>query len=306
MSKEIIYVSPFDNQRMKAYLYEVDKPKALIAVFHGMAEHQKRYQYFATELNKAGYNVLTIDQRGHGESLYDGQIKGYFADQDGWQKNLEDCHTIIKDHRGGLPLILFGHSMGSLFARLYLKSFASDLTALYLSGSPDESPMANLGYQLAKGIRLVYGKKHPSPLMTKLSFGEFNKKIINPRTSMDWLSVDEANVDAYIKDPLCGFDFTTQAFIDMLEGMQDVYRGTDWNCNDRELPIRFESGAEDPCFEPGGLKRAVERLESIGYHNVSYRLIEGCRHEIYQDVKRDQLISEFITWADECLNLNKR
>ena len=114
------------------------------------------------------------------------------------------------------------------------------------------------------------------------------------------------NVDAYIKDPLCGFDFTAQAFIDMLEGMADVYRGTDWNCNDPELPIRFESGAMDPCFEPGGLKRAVERLESIGYRNVSYRLIEGCRHEIYNDIKRDELIIEFGTWLDECLKMNRR
>ncbi len=304
--KEIVYVSPFDHQRMKAYLYQTDQPKALIAVFHGMAEHQKRYQYFAQELNKAGYNVLTIDHRGHGESLYDGKITGYFADQDGWQKNLEDCHTIIKDHRMGLPLVLFGHSMRSLFARLYLKAFASELSAVYLSGSPDESPMANVGYQLAKMIRLLFGRKHPSPLMTKLSFGAFNKQIENPRTSMDWLSVNPDNVDAYIKDPLCGFDFTAQAFIDMLEGMADVYRGSDWNCNNPELPIRFESGAMDPCFEPGGLKRAVERLESIGYRNVSYRLIEGCRHEIYNDIKRDELISALSTWLDECLKLNRR
>ena len=94
--------------------------------------------------------------------------------------------------------------------------------------------------------------------------------------------------------------------MDIFGGMADVYRGSDWNCNDPELPIRFESGAMDPCFEPGGLKRAVERLESIGYRNVSYRLIEGCRHEIYNDIKRDELISALSTWLDECLKLNRR
>ena len=179
MIKDILYVSPFDHQRMKAYLYEIDQAKALIVIFHGMAEHQKRYVNFALELNKNGFNVLTIDHRGHGESLYEGTLKGYFADQDGWQKNLEDCHTIIKDHRYDLPLILFGHSMGSLFARLYLKAFASELTAVYLSGSPDESPMATVGYQFAKMICLILGRKHPSPLLTKLSFGAFNKQIEN-------------------------------------------------------------------------------------------------------------------------------
>lgn len=306
MIKDILYVSPFDHQRMKAYLYEVEDAKALIVVFHGMAEHQKRYAHLALRLNQAGFNVLTIDHRGHGESLYDGTLKGYFADQDGWQKNLEDCHTIIKDHRKGLPLILFGHSMGSLFARLYLKAFASELTAVYLSGSPDYGFVTAIGLYFAKLLTLLFGKRHPSPLFTKLTFSTYNKQIENPRTSMDWLSVNPDNVDAYIQDSLCGFDFTTQAFIDMLEGMADVYRGRDWNCNDPELPIRLESGAMDPCFEPGGLKRAVERLESIGYRNVTYRLIEGCRHEIYNEIKRDALISELITWLDDCLSLNRR
>ncbi|HCT63260.1 MAG TPA: alpha/beta hydrolase [Erysipelotrichaceae bacterium] len=306
MIKDILYVSPFDHQRLKAYLYEVENAKALIVVFHGMAEHQKRYAHLALKLSQAGFNVLTIDHRGHGESLYDGTLKGYFADQDGWQKNLEDCHTIIKDHRKGLPLILFGHSMGSLFARLYLKAFASELTAVYLSGSPDYGFVTSIGLYFAKLLTLLFGKRHASPLFTKLTFSTYNKQIENPRTSMDWLSVNPDNVDAYIQDPLCGFDFTTQAFIDMLEGMADVYRGRDWNCNDPELPIRFESGAMDPCFEPGGLKRAVERLESIGYRNVTYRLIEGCRHEIYNEIKRDALIYELITWLDDCLSLNRR
>lgn len=302
--KEIMYTSSFDSQKLKAYYYEVNQPKAFVCIFHGMAEHQLRYKKLANVLNDHHYSVLTIDHRGHGESLFDGSLKGYFADEDGWHKNLDDLHSIIHSVKpNNIPFILFGHSMGSLFARSYLKKYGDELSGLFLSGSPDESPMASAGLTLAKIIRALKGKKHPSPFMTKLSFGSFNKAITNPKTSMDWLSINEENVKRYIEDDLCGFDFTTQAYVDMLEGIQEVYHDT-WNVSNPDLPIQFMSGEQDPCFLPNGLEKAVNRLLELGYKNVSYTLIEGCRHEIFNENKQDQVIELFINWLNNVVNVN--
>lgn len=303
--QEIIYTSEFDAQKLKAYYYQIPNPKAFICIFHGMAEHQLRYQKLANTLNDNGFNVLTIDHRGHGESLYDGTLKGYFADEDGWHKNLDDLHAIITMLKPkNVPFILFGHSMGSLVARSYLKKYGNELAGLYLSGSPDESPMASMGLILAKAIRALNGKKHASPFMTKLSFGSFNKSVKNPKTSNDWLSVDEENVRKYNEDDLCGYDFTTQAYVDMLGGINEVYHGDDWNVTNPNLPIHFVSGEFDPCFLPNGLERAAHRLGEIGYNNVDYRLVKDCRHEIFNDIKQNEVIEDFVKWLNNVVNVN--
>lgn len=302
--KEIIYTSPFDSQKLKAYFYEVNQPKAFICIFHGMAEHQLRYRKLAEFLNQNHFSVLTIDHRGHGESLFDGNLKGYFANEDGWHKNLDDMHAIIHQVKpDNIPFILFGHSMGSLVARSYLKKYGEELSGLYLSGSPDESPMASVGITLAKLIRSFKGKKHASPFMTKLSFGSFNKAIKDPKTTMDWLSINEENVKKYIQDDLCGYDFTTQAYVDMLEGIHEVYHDT-WNVLNPELPIQFVSGEFDPCFLPNGLEKAANRLKELGYRNVNYSLVIGCRHEIFNETKRDEVFDSFINWLNNVVNVN--
>ncbi len=298
-----IYHSAYDGQLLHTTLYDVEQPKALVVILHGMADHRARYKPLAERLVKAHFKVLTIDQRGHGESLYDGVLKGYFADENGWQHNLEDIHQIIHEvnDQEKLPIILFGHSMGSLVARSYLKYYAEDLQALYLSGSPDESPIAAVGAAVAKAVVLFKGKKHPSPFLTKLSFGQFNKDIDHPKTAYDWLSVDEENVAAYIQDPLCGFDCTAQMFVDLLSGMEEVYHSKNWKIYNPQLPIKFESGRLDPCHKPNGIERAANQLEALGYQQVEFNYIDGCRHEIYNDIARAELMDSFVQWCDNTL-----
>ena len=219
MERRIItYQSPLDSQIMTGTLFIPDKPKALVIIFHGMAEHRRRYLPMAEQLTAKNYLVLTIDHRGHGESLFDKNVKGYFTDNNGWFVNLEDLHSIVKGVAAEFPLpeFLFGHSMGSLVARSYLKRYESELDGVYLSGSPAKNPMADIGLVIARLTALVRGKKHPSKMLNSMSFGSFNKAIVNPRTPMDWLSYDVANVNDYINDPLCGFAFTAQGFADSL------------------------------------------------------------------------------------------
>lgn len=307
-TQTITYVSSFDEQKLTGYHYATQKPKALVAIFHGMAEHQKRYIWLAEQLVKADFDVLTIDQRGHGESLYDGKVKGYFADQDGWARNLADLHAMVEIVRTetGLPLIVFGHSMGSLVARSYLKHYPEHIRTLFLSASPDRTSIAVIGKYLINLIVLFKGKQHTSAFMTGMSFGNYNKKILNPKTPFDWLSIDEQNVKAYIDDELCGFDFTAQAYVDLLDGMEECYTETGWKVLNPDLPIRFVSGEGDPGYLPGGLEHAVKCLVDAGYKNVTFEYVKGVRHEIFNEIKKTETVNDLIDWLDNSIEVTKR
>jgi alpha-beta hydrolase superfamily lysophospholipase len=300
---KIEYISQSDQQKMMAYFNWPDNAKILVFILHGMVEHQARYAKLVNCLNDENIATLTVDHRGHGESLFGGTLKGHFADEDGWQRNVDDLHGLLQLVllKSKFKVVMFGHSMGSLLARSYLQKYESNIDALYLSGSPALNPMSKMGLVLAKTIRLVYGKRHQSPLMTKLSLGSFNKGIVNPSTFWDWLSMDSVNVQSYIQDPLCGFDLTAQGFIDMLHGVDQVYSTQGWKIKNPTLAIKFESGQEDPCCLPGGLEKAVDVLKEIGYQNVEFNYVDGCRHEIYNDIKQAQLRSSLVLWISKVI-----
>lgn len=293
---------PKDNQKLFGSFYYPEKPKALVVMFHGMAETRFRYDEIAQKLENEGFAVLVCDHRGHGDSLYDGSLKGYFADRDGWLLNLDHLHLLIEEVRkvlGDIPMILFGHSMGSLFARSYLKRYGSELSGVYLSGSPAASPILKVAQALISLI-VLGGKKKESKLMDKLSFGEFNKGVKNPKTAFDWLSVDEDNVRKYINDPLCGYVFTAQGYKDLLFGLSDVYAKDDWFGEKKDLPIRFVSGELDPAGAPKqGVEDAANTLMKHGYSNVSVVWYPGVRHEIFLDVSKEKVHADLIEWCHQ-------
>lgn len=301
--EELTYHSSFDGHIIKALYYPLDHPKARVVMIHGMAEHQRRYAELAIALNRAGYEVLTVDQRGHGLSLYEETVKGFFAETDGWHRNVEDIHAVITDINTQKPLklALFGHSMGTLVARSYLRRHGETLSALYLSGSPDEGPNAAVGTILAKVIKILLGKRYPSSLMHKLAFSAYSASVPQSETDLDWLSKNPDNVQAYINDPLCGFKFTAQGYIDLAEGFHEVYHEAEWPVYNADLPIRFESGTDDPCYKPNGLERSVQRLKDIGYRNVSFAYIPECRHEIYNDIRKKELTKLLVSWLNQVM-----
>lgn len=301
--KQLTAVNAADGVNVHGNLYQPEgTAKALVLVLHGMAEHKERYQWFIGKLTDHGYAVLSTDERGHGESA---EVKGYFGKQDGWLRNVEDQHELVRqaqDIVGHLPLIVFGHSMGTLVARSYLKRYEDEITAVALSGTPNNNKAVGTAIALCKIIKAVHGPHYRSSLLNALCFGAFNKRITDPRTDYDWLSYDEANVDRYIADPDCGYIFTVQGFQDMFEGMKDVYRPDGWQVKRPQLPIAFFSGSEDPCMGSlDGLKEAVDILNRQGYQQVSWKTYDGCRHEILNDVKKEQVAADIIAFMDQAL-----
>ncbi|TFG83443.1 MAG: alpha/beta fold hydrolase [Erysipelotrichales bacterium] len=300
MQKKISFTSVSDGQKLSGTLFLPQQPRALVCVFHGMSEYSMRYMPFAQELLSENLAVMLIDHRGHGESLFDQTLKGHFADKDGWIRNLRDLHDFIRQTNDALnlPIFIFAHSMGTLFARSYLKRYESHVDGIYMTGSIALNPLIYYAHLLSETLAFFGGKRRPSKLMLNLTFAQFNKHVDHPVTTVDWLSHDTQNVNAYLRDEFCGFPLTAQGFNDISDLMCDAYSNDGWKVQRPNLPIRFVSGADDPCFIPGGLPDAVRHLSEVGYRWVEKRLIEGCRHEVLNEARRDEVVRDFLAWIN--------
>jgi len=216
MPTSTLTLSTGDGARLFVYRWLPDAipAKAIVQVAHGLAEHAGRYARLALALNGAGYAVSAHDLRGHGRSAQAPADLGFFAARDGWRRCLDDLWQVnrrLAADQPGLPILLIGHSMGSLMAQQLISEHGEALAGAVLSGpSGKPSPLAAVGRGIARLERWRLGPKGHSPLLHAFSFGAFNKQFAPARTPFDWLSRDTGEVDKYITDPLCGFAAGTQ------------------------------------------------------------------------------------------------
>lgn len=280
-----------------------DAPKAIVQIAHGMAEHAARYERFAEALTAAGYAVYANDHRGHGETHPVGHGHGYFADRDGFATVVADLHSVTDVARAenpGLPLFLFGHSMGSFLSRAYAAKYGGELAGLVLSGTAgDQGVLGLVGLGLALAEARLRGRQHVSPLLDNLSFGQYGKAFKPARTKFDWLSRDEAEVDKYVADPLCGNVFTSGFFVDLIRGLGHIHDPETTAQVPKDLPIQLIAGSMDPV---GGQSKGVDQVagqyRKAGVRQVTTRYYIGARHELLNESNRDEVTADLIAWLD--------
>ncbi len=238
-------------------------------IAHGLAEHGARYARLAGALNAAGYGVYAFDLRGHGPSCDPADL-GHFADPDGWAKCVGDLWTfnrLIAAEQPGLPIVFLGHSMGSFLGRQFVADHSDSLAGAALSGSNGKPPpIAALGRLVARLERLRLGKRGKSRLIFNMWFGDFNKPFHPARTAFDWLSRDPKEVDAYVADPLCGFPFTTQLAIDVLDALPHLSDPKMLATIRKDMPIYVFSGERDPVG--ANIQGLIARLEGGRLHQA--------------------------------------
>ena len=148
-----------DGVQLSTLVIAPESPKAVLQLVHGMAEHKERYIPFMNYLSEAGYACVICDLRGHGETVTDPKDLGWMG-KGGMQALVDDVHCVTdwaKAQYPGLPCFLFGHSMGSMIVRSYLKRYDRDIDGLVVCGSPSKNPAAGLGDFLAGCISLFRG-----------------------------------------------------------------------------------------------------------------------------------------------------
>lgn len=281
-------------------------PKAIVQVSHGMAEHSARYARFADRLTAAGYAVYAHDHRGHGRTARRPDDHGYFADRDGWDTVVADIDLVGEHARSehpGLPLFLFGHSMGSFLARAHAMEHGDRLAGLVLSGTAgDPGVLGKVGGMLASTQARLRGRRHRSGLMDTLTFGRYNAAFKPNRTKFDWLSRDEAEVDKYIADPDCGNVFSAAFFRDLLDGLARINSDAEVARIPKDLPIYLVAGAMDPVGEQGrGVAKVAAQLTRAGVREVRTRIWPDARHEVLNETNRDEVMDDLVRWFDEHL-----
>ncbi|HZJ87021.1 MAG TPA: alpha/beta fold hydrolase [Erysipelothrix sp.] len=289
------YISKIDGHITHTSQQIVENAKFNMLIIHGMAEHRHRYDAFMDMLNNHHINTYSIDLRGHGESPVDGHL-GYFGAKDGYKRNVDDIDGIIQKIKmeSDLPFILFGHSMGSLFARAYLKSYPNNIDAMILSGSPYLPTGFNALKQVLK-IPAKISPTKPAKMIAKIMNDGFTKEIENHKTNVDWLSFDEDNINRYIHDPLCNFPFTYQGYVDLFALLDDVYNDA-WPDVKSDLPVFFLVGKHDPVvdFKHDGFYKAINSLKQNGYRNIKSIVYDNSRHELLNDVEKEKVTEDII------------
>lgn len=276
------------------------KPRAIVQILHGMAEHIGRYERMARKLNEKGFVVVGRDHRGHGK---DAERLGYFADKDGWNVILQDAHDLMNETKKAYshsPYFLLGHSMGSFLAREFALRFSDELDGLILSGTgyfPKALTVAG------KTVASLMPKRKPSKLVDKMAFSGNNKPFEPARTPVDWLSRDEQQVDRYVADPLCGFMFTGKAYADFFGGLAALTDEKRLSNMRNDLPVYFLSGEMDPVGQMGqGVRRVAEAFVQAGMRDVTVKLYPQARHELFNEINKDEVDDDLAAWLDGALD----
>ncbi|HOB20734.1 MAG TPA: lysophospholipase, partial [Candidatus Atribacteria bacterium] len=265
-----------------------------------MAEHAGRYGRFADFLANNGYIVYANDHRGHGRTAGDPEAAGYLG-RDGFFGMARDMKLLtdrIKAEEPDLPLYLFGHSMGSFLAQYYITKWGGGLKGVILSGSNlQKGPVLKAGIIIAGLQRLLLGDRKRSKLLNSLSFDSFNKRFRPVRTPFDWLSRDTAEVDRYVADPYCGAVFTTSFFHDFFKGLDGLYDKAALEAIPKDLPVLILSGDMDPVGGFGKGPRLLEKLyHSLGLLDVTLKLYTDGRHEMLNEINRDEVMKDILGW----------
>jgi alpha-beta hydrolase superfamily lysophospholipase len=262
-----------------------EKAAGIVQIAHGMGEHSLRYAHVAEFLNQAGFHVYANDHRGHGRSVKGRESLGDFGAA-GWNGLVGDMVTLTRLARtreGRLPVTLLGHSMGSFAAQQYVLDNSALVAGLVLSGS-------------AAVDKLSIDPSQDADLTA------FNRAFEPARTQHDWLSRDNAAVDAYEADPLCGFGINKKAMETMMASAIRLIDPAALAQIRKDLPIHIFAGDKDPInHDLEWLKPLAERYRAAGVVNVSEKYYPEGRHEMLNETNRDEVMRDLVTWLQKTI-----
>lgn len=282
------------------------RPRAVVQVNHGLAEHAGRYARFADFLAARGFHVYAHDHRGHGATTAPDAPPRRFALENGAEKVIADVaavHDLIAREHPGLPVVLFGHSMGGLIALNFLFDHADRVRAAaiwnanFSAGLAGRAALALLSWE-----KFRLGSDVPSRLLPRLTFRAWAKAVPDRRTPFDWLSRDEREVDRYIADPLCGWDASVSMWRDIFSL---IFRGADdagFAHVRRDLPVLLVGGEKDQATDGGkAVEHLAARMRGTGFSNLVSRIYPGTRHESLNEVNRNIIMEDFAAWAETAI-----
>lgn len=302
--KEYTFTSSDSKTKIRVRRWDPDgAPRGIVQIAHGVAEHVERYDGFMSYLAENGFIAAANDHLGHGKSVTDKSNRGYFAKEDGWNLVVRDMHKLhdeLFSEHPELPFFLFGHSMGSFLARTYIINYPAELSGAVICGTGhQDAALVNAGGAMASLVCKLKGDKHKSKFLNSVAFGSYNNGFKPNRTEYDWLSRDPDIVDKYIADPLCGYITCAGQLRDMMGGIKYITDMNNMVKMRKTLPVFFIAGEKDPVGENGkGVRKACEAFRTVGMEDVSIKLYPECRHEILNELNKDEVMKDVLVWIE--------
>ena len=286
--------------------------KGVVQILHGMVEFINRYDRFANFLAARGYYVVGNDHLGHGASVVSDDSHGYFARGNGNMCVIHDIQALrvmTEKKYPDVPYFMLGHSMGSFLLRQYITMYGEGLAGVIISGTGyTDTAMLNTAMALCRIKAVFQGWDHRSKTIDNMALGSYNNAFEPARTKNDWLTKDEAIVDAYNANPWNNFMFT-------LNGYYNLFKGLKWAEDPREiekiphdLPILIASGGDDPVGSRGeGPAKVAEQYRKAGISDVTLVIYPGDRHEILNELDHDKVDSDFLAFFEShCAGKHER
>lgn len=276
-------------------------PKALLHINHGLAEHAARYASFARYMSGRGFHVCAHDHRGHGATTSADGAPRRYADRNGWNKVMADVSAVEADLRTrhpGVPLLVFGHSMGGVIAFNQVLRESEHLAGAAIWNANLSGPVSLL--KLVLRLEALFGgERKPAAVIDSMTFKAWDKKFATDRPAFGWLSRDLAEVDAYVADPLCGWPAEVSLWKDFARGMEAAQGNGKLKRIRRDLPFHLIGGADDPATEGGKAMTALaERLRGKGFSDVTVNVLAGFRHETLNEIGAEAEMAKFADWAE--------
>ena len=280
-SAEFNYTSS-DGLKVVCFRWDSHGPtRGVVQIAHGMGEHIGRYLETIKDLNSAGLTVYANDHRGHGRTAPDSTHLGNFGEGgfDLLVHDMIELSRIAKEENPNRPFILFGHGIGSFAAQKFVLDRSSQINGLILSGSGALDGLARLASSAPVGTNILNSQFEPA------------------RTPVDWLSRDTKVVDAFISDPLCFPELQPAAFASFLAAAPQLADRQRLRSVREDLSIYLFSGTDDPVGEQlDGVQLLINRYEKAGLYDVSHDFYEGGRHEMLNEINRDEVRERLLAW----------
>ncbi|MDR1839541.1 MAG: lysophospholipase [Treponema sp.] len=307
------YFESHDGAKLFLYRWTPEsQPKAVLHIVHGMAEYALRYRRLAEKLTQAGIEVWAADQRGHGKTADlklnkpgKGGLLGHCADGNGFALVMRDVRAMNIEIQKtvNVPVFLLGHSWGSFIVQNYIEEYAGDLIikGCILSGTKGPGDlMVKAGLPFLTLLAFFRGQRNGSRLAKSMADGQYNTPFKPNRTQYDWLSRDEAEVDKYAADPLCGFLCSSGFYRNLAKILNNIHRNKAMAKIDRLLPVYVFSGSSDPVGDMGASATAlVNAYRNLGINDLEFVLYPGARHETLNETNREEVIDNLLSWINK-------
>ena len=307
MKQDFYYLSKDGKTKIHAMEWLPEgSPRAILQICHGMVEYIGRYADFAQYLSENGFYVTGNDHLGHGESIVSDDMHGFFGKDKGNEYVIGDIHELrcrTTEKFPDVPYFMLGHSMGSFLLRQYIEMYGEGLNGAIIMGTGSQpGAVLKAGKMLCRTMAAFKGQMYRSSMVNNTAFGSYNKRIEPARTTHDWLTRDEKIVDKYLADPWCTFMFTVNAYYHMFRGIEYLQDPAHLAKVPKDLPLLVVSGAEDPVGDFGkGVTQAYESYKNAGIRDLQMKLYPSDRHEILNELDRQQVYEDLKNWMEERL-----